>query len=171
MGGLSDFPWAAVHVHAAELKAATDRHGVKARARYRPKMWAHSPAWETYSDEGEPWLGFESIRQLRDLPEDIFFVALPGHTLGHCGMVVNTSNGLLLDAGDAFFDPREVNGPKRQLGLPVRLFEAIVTTDKLLRVHNQNRLRELAASHPEVTVFAAHDPTWTWGGAQVRAHQ
>jgi len=169
-GGLPDFPDAEVHLLGRELEAAL-HPGLRERTRYISAHWAHGPHWVQHAPEGESWMGFESVRALPDSNEEILLIPLPGHTLGHCGMVVNTSNGLLLDAGDAFFDPREVNGPKRQLGLPVRLFEAIVTTDKLLRVHNQNRLRELAASHPEVTVFAAHDPTWTWGGAQVRAHQ
>jgi hypothetical protein len=41
----------------------------------------------------------------------------------------------------------------------VRMFQLLVTTDLSLRKHNQNRLRELVAAHPEIEVFAAHDPT------------
>src|ERR1700753_991771 len=54
VGGLSDFPDAAVHVHATELEAAKRRHGLRGRARYRPKMFAHEPQWRTYSHDGEP---------------------------------------------------------------------------------------------------------------------
>jgi glyoxylase-like metal-dependent hydrolase (beta-lactamase superfamily II) len=43
VGGLSDFPEARVHVHATELDAAMARRGIKARDRYRPRMWAHHP--------------------------------------------------------------------------------------------------------------------------------
>ncbi|MFN8197165.1 MAG: MBL fold metallo-hydrolase [Nakamurella multipartita] len=158
VGGLSDFPQATVHVHGTELKAATERKGMKARGRYRPPMWAHRPNWQTYTVEGEPWFGFEAVRNLAGLPAEILFVPLPGHTLGHCGVAINAEDGWLLNAGDAFFDPREVHGPTRQVAFRVGLFEAVVTTDKKLRDRNQDRLRAFTQAHPEVNVFAAHDP-------------
>jgi glyoxylase-like metal-dependent hydrolase (beta-lactamase superfamily II) len=158
VGGLSDFPWAAVHVHATELEAAMTRKGIKARSRYRPPMWAHQPRWQTYSAEGEPWFGLEAVRELHGLPSDVLFVPLPGHTLGHCGVALNTDQGWVLDAGDAYFDPRQVHQPKRECALGVNLFQKIVTTDKRLRFYNEDRLRAFVADHPEVTVFAAHDP-------------
>lgn len=158
VGGLSDFPQATVHVHATELAAALARKGLKARGRYRPLMWAHQPRWQTYSAEGQPWLGFEAVRDLPGLPEEILFVPLPGHTLGHCGVALDTDQGWLLDAGDAYFDPREVHQPRRQCAPGVGLFQKIVTTDKKLRFHNQDRLRQLINDHPDVEVFAAHDP-------------
>lgn len=158
VGGLSDFPWATVHVHAAELAAATARRGVRARARYRPPMWAHRPDFVTYAAEGDPWLGFEAVRDLKGLPEQILFVPLFGHTRGHCGVAVEGDAGWLLDAGDAFFDARQVYQPVPQIGWHVGLFERAVTTDRRLRLRNQGRLRRFTAAHPEVTVFAAHDP-------------
>ncbi|MGE3288390.1 MAG: MBL fold metallo-hydrolase [Pseudonocardia sp.] len=158
VGGLSDFPWATVHVHATELAAAMARKGVRARGRYRPGMWQHGPDWHTYAADGEPWFGFEAVRGLDGLPEEILFVPLPGHTMGHCGVALDTDRGWLLDAGDAFFDPREVHGPTPRCAWRVRLFEEVVTTDRGLRRHNQARLRALIAQHPEVEVFAAHDP-------------
>jgi glyoxylase-like metal-dependent hydrolase (beta-lactamase superfamily II) len=157
VGGLSDFPWAKVHVHAAELDAATARKGAKARGRYRPPMWAHRPDWVTYATEGEPWAGLAAIRDLKSLPEQILLLSLPGHTHGHCGVAVETESGWLLDAGDAYFDAREVHQPNPQVGFRVGLFERIVTTDKQLRIRNQHRLRQLLATHREATVFAAHD--------------
>lgn len=158
VGGLSDFPWATVHVHAAELDAAMTRKGLKARSRYRPPMWAHHPDFVPYSAEGEPWLGFEAVRGLKGLPDQILALPLPGHTYGHCGIAIETDTGWLLDAGDAYFDARQIYQARPEIGFHVGLFERIVTTDKALRIHNQHRLRQLAASHPEVTIFAAHDP-------------
>ena len=158
VGGLSDFPWAQVHVHATELEAALARKGIKAKGRYRPGMWAHGPNWQTYATEGEPWFGFEAVRALRGLPEEILFVPLPGHTVGHCGVAIDTDQGWLLNAGDAYFDPREVHQPRRQCALGVGMFQRVVTTDKALRFHNQDRLRTFIAAHPEVNVFAAHEP-------------
>jgi glyoxylase-like metal-dependent hydrolase (beta-lactamase superfamily II) len=158
VGGLSDFPWAMVHVHGTELQAAMTRKGVKGRGRYRPPMWAHRPQWRTYSAQGDPWFGFEAVRELAGLPPEILFVPLPGHTMGHCGVALNTDQGWLLDAGDAYFDPREVHQEKRECAFGVGLFQQIVTTDRKLRFRNQDRLRQFIADHPDVRVFAAHDP-------------
>jgi glyoxylase-like metal-dependent hydrolase (beta-lactamase superfamily II) len=158
VGGLSDFPWATVHVHQAELAAALARRGVRARARYRRPMWAHGPRWQTYSEQGDPWYGFDAVRTLAGLPEEIIAIPLFGHTHGHCGIAIHAPAGLLLAAGDAFYDPREVHGPNRVCAPRIRLFEAVVTTRWRERVANQDRLRRLTAEHPEIDVFSAHDP-------------
>ncbi len=158
VGGLSDFPWATVHVHATELAAARARKGVKGRGRYRPPMWAHGPHWRTYSAEGDPWFGLEAVRELAGLPPDILFVPFPGHTMGHCGVALDTDQGWLLDAGDSYFDPREVHQEQRECAFGVGLFQKVVTTDKTLRFRSQDRLRQFIAGHHEVRVFAAHDP-------------
>ena len=159
VGGLSDFPWATVHVHATELATARARVGIKARGRYRPLMWAHHPHFRQYSLQGENWFGFQSVRQLAGLPDEIFFIPLSGHTLGHCGVAIDIGTGWLLHAGDAYFDPREVHAAHRQCAFGVGLFQKIVTTDRQLRFYNQDRLRQLIATHSEVTVFSAHDPS------------
>ena len=158
VGGLSDFPHARVHLHSAELDAAMARRGFKAKRRYRPLMWAHGPDYRAYSEEGEPWFGFEAVRGLEGLPPEILLVPLFGHTLGHCGVAVDAPGGWLLHAGDAYFDPREINGPERRCAPLVGLFQMIVTTDRRMRFHNQARLRHLTATNPEVRVFCAHNP-------------
>ena len=71
---------------------------------------------------------------------------------------IEAPGGWLLAAGDAFFDPREVHGPRRVCAPRIRLFEAAVTTSWRQRVANQDRLRRLTAEHPEIDVFCAHDP-------------
>lgn len=165
VGGLSDFPWAIVHVHATEHEAAMTRKGLKARGRYRPGMWAHQPSFRTYSAEGEPWYGFDAVRELEGLPPEILFVPLPGHTMGHCGVAMDTDHGWLLNAGDAYFDPRQVHQPHRQCAVGVGLFQKIVTNDSRLRFYNEDRLRHLIRDHPEINVFAAHDPGAAPAGA------
>ncbi|HTQ02528.1 MAG TPA: MBL fold metallo-hydrolase [Polyangiaceae bacterium] len=159
VGGLSDFPAAKVHVHAREHAAAMKRDGFRARRRYRPAMWAHGPDFRLYSEEGEPWFGFEAVRGLEGLPPEMLLVPLFGHTLGHSGVAIESDRGWLLQAGDAFFDPREVHGPKRSCAPGVALFQTIVTTDRRLRFYNQDRLRALTAERPELRVFASHDPS------------
>ena len=112
-----------------------------------------------YSEQGEPWCGFGAVRVLAGLPEQIIAIPLFGHTPGHCGIAVQTAQGWLLDAGDAFYDAREVHGPRRACTARVRLFEAIVTTNRPQRIANQDRLRRLTAERPDIEVFSAHDPT------------
>ncbi|QAY74890.1 MBL fold metallo-hydrolase [Agromyces protaetiae] len=158
VGGLSDFPEATVHVHEIELAAAIRRKGVRARGRYRPKMWAHTPKWSTFGATGEPWLGFEAVRSLPGLPAEILAVPLFGHTHGHVGYVVETDAGTLLAAGDAYFDAREVKQPDRECGRGVGLFQFVVTTEYDARRANQDRLRALHADHPEIAMYCAHNP-------------
>lgn len=158
VGGLSDFPNAAVHLHAFEHEAAMARATFKGRRRYRPLMWEHRPHFVTYRDEGEAWFGFEAVRGLKGLPPEILFIPLFGHTLGHCGVAVQGGEGWMLHAGDAYFDPREINGPTRRCAFMVGLFQAIVQTDRKMRLYNQDRLRSLRARHPDIKIFSAHNP-------------
>ena len=158
VGGLADFPTEIVHLHAAEMKQCTERRTFKDRHRYLPAMWAHGIRAETYSEEGEPWFGFEAVRELRGLPPELLFIPLFGHTMGHCGVALQTETGWMLHAGDAYFDDREIKRHVRECGWMVGAFQAIVQTDRGLRLHNQQRLRTFAAQHPEVRIFAAHNP-------------
>jgi glyoxylase-like metal-dependent hydrolase (beta-lactamase superfamily II) len=158
VGGLSDFPNAKVHLHAAELRQCTERRTFKDKHRYLPKMWAHGLDARTYDIEGEPWFGFEAVRDLEGLPPEILLVPLFGHTLGHCGVAIQSRAGWLLHAGDAYFDPREIKQPERECAWMVGLFQAAVQTDRALRLHNQARLRALAAAGLGVEIFCAHNP-------------
>jgi len=159
VGGLSDFPDALVHVHATELEAARRRDGFRGRRRYRPKMlFDHNPKWRTYSHGGERWMGFDAVRGLEGLGEDIAMVPLVGHTHGHCGIAVNTGGRWLLDAGDAYFDAREIKLPERKCGPGPAFFQLIVTTERDNRHANQDRLRTLHAEHPEIDIFCGHNP-------------
>lgn len=159
VGGLVDFPWATVHVHATELAAATMRRGVRDRQRYRPLLWSHGARWQVYSEQGEPWMGFGAVRALAGLPDEILAVPLAGHTKGHCGVAIDTDGGWLLAAGDAFFDPREVHGVRPRCTPQLRAFQALVTSDRSQRDANKRRLRELVRDRPDIRVFSAHDPS------------
>ena len=168
VGGLADFPRAQVHVHAAEWRQCSERRTFRDRHRYLPAMWSHGLRLETYGETGEPWFGFEAVRQLRGLPQEILMVPLFGHTLGHCGVAIESDRGWLLHAGDAYFDPREVKGPRRRCAAQVGAFQALVQTSRSLRLHNQARLRSFTAEHPEVEVFCAHNP-WELEAARERS--
>jgi glyoxylase-like metal-dependent hydrolase (beta-lactamase superfamily II) len=158
-GGISDFPWATVHVHTAEHQAAMRRATSAERRRYRPNHWDHGPTWATYpSADGEKWFGFDAVRQLDGLPPEILLVPLAGHTRGHTGVAVDTGDGWLLHAGDAYFFHGEVD-PARPRSTPfLSLFQTMVQIDGPARRANQARLRELRAAHAdEIEIFCAHD--------------
>lgn len=159
-GGLRDFPEARVHVLEAEHAAAMKRHVRQGHARYRPKQWRHHPRWALYEGHGgEPWFGFQAVRDLDGLPPEILLIPLAGHTPGHAGVAVQTSDGWLLHAGDAYFFHSEVN-PRHPWCPPgLVAYQTMMETDRGLRLENQRRLRDLARAYPDdVTLFCAHDP-------------
>src|SRR5205823_4708337 len=102
-GGLVDFPHATVHVYAEELRAAESPRNQIERYRYRTNQFAHSPQWIAYSDLGEDWQGLQAVRELKGLPPEILLIPLAGHTRGHAAVAVETGEGWLLHAGDAYF--------------------------------------------------------------------
>jgi glyoxylase-like metal-dependent hydrolase (beta-lactamase superfamily II) len=158
-GGIEDFPNARVHVMEAERDAAEKkRRGFIARRRYRPVQWDDVRDWRTYQGGGEPWFGFDSVRALDGLPPEILMVPLPGHTLGHAGIAVQTAEGWVLNAGDAYFYRRELDSDRRRCTPGLRFYQTMMDTDRELRFDNQRRLRELKRDKAsEVTIFCSHD--------------
>ena len=159
-GGIEDFPGARVHVMAAERHAAENmRRGFIAQRRYRPAQWDDVRDWHTYHSEGgERWFGLDRVRQLDGLPPEILMVPLPGHTLGHAGIAVRTTDGWVLNAGDAYFYRRELDLDRRRCTPGLRFYQTMMDTDRELRFANQHRLRELKRAHgSEVSVFCSHD--------------
>ena len=156
-GGLVDFPHATVHVYAEELRTVQSPIDRSEEWRYRQVQFAHGPLWSSYPDLGEPWFGFEAVRDLKGLPPEILLVPLAGHTRGHAGVAVDTGDGWLLHAGDSYFHHREIDPVAPYIPLGLKLFEARVQTVRGPRLENQRRLRELARTG-EVSLFTAHDP-------------
>lgn len=161
-GGLADFPDANVHVYQAELDAMTGPHGRGERFRYRPVQIAHGPKWIAYGESDshdDHWFGFKAVRELQGLPPQMLMVPLAGHTRGHVGVAVDTGNGWLLHAGDAYSYHGQIADPPR-MPVGARIFELSVDTLRTLRVENQRRLRELLHDHHDsVTVFSSHCAT------------
>jgi len=160
-GGLEDFPEAVVHVFGPELDAATSRRkGFIARNRYRPRQWSHAGAqWQRYDSRGAPWMGFETVRDLVGLPPEILLVPLTGHTSGHCGVAIQHREGWLLHAGDAYFYRGEMERADAFCPPGLRFYQSMMEVDRLSRLVNQRRLRELARGAGErIQVMCAHDP-------------
>jgi glyoxylase-like metal-dependent hydrolase (beta-lactamase superfamily II) len=172
-GGLPDFPRARVHVYGDEYDAAMGGATLMERNRYRRVHWAHGPLWSRCATGGEPWFGFDCVRQLEGLPPEILMVPLQGHTRGHCAIAVETGAAQgargagsteragarwLVHAGDAYFCHGEMDPEGRRCTPGLDAFQRIVEVDGAARRKNQERLRILARDHAaEVAVFCAHD--------------
>ena len=157
-GGLEDFPEATVHVMQTEIDAAQDRRGFIASQRYRPDQWDEVKRWKFYSAGGEPWFGFEAVRDLEGLPPEILLIPLAGHTRGHAGIAIETPEGWLLNAGDAYFYRHEMDSDQRRCTPGMRFYQSMMEVDREARLHNQERLRALSRDRSKgVRLFCSHD--------------
>jgi glyoxylase-like metal-dependent hydrolase (beta-lactamase superfamily II) len=157
-GGLEDFPEATVHVMQSEMETARDRHGFIAKRRYRPDQWDEVKHWKYYTAGGEPWFGFEAVRELEGLPPEILLIPLAGHTRGHAGIAIETSEGWLLHAGDAYFYRDEMYSTKPHCTPGLRAYQWMMEVDRKARLLNQDRLRKLSLDREkDVRLFCSHD--------------
>lgn len=108
-GGVSDFPWATVHVFESEYKAAMKHQG-KIGIGYVRRQWRNHQNWVFYQPSGDSWFNFPAIK-IPDLEPTIFLIPTPGHTIGHCMVAIQNEEGWILHGGDAIFpfylDPSE----------------------------------------------------------------
>lgn len=155
-GGLGDFPAAKVHLHAREHAAALARRHAKERERYLAAHWAHGPAWEVYTEDGDTWRGLPAVTRLRGLDADIGLVPMHGHTRGHSAVIVRSADAWLVHAGDAYFHRHAVTGGAVPFGFHV--FERAMQMDAAARRASVAALRQLRESYPDVAMFCAHDP-------------
>jgi glyoxylase-like metal-dependent hydrolase (beta-lactamase superfamily II) len=157
-GGLTDFPEAHVHVLSDEHFGATTRPRAMERSRYRPVQWAHGPRWEFYAATGEPWQGFETVRDLRGLPPEVLMIPLSGHSRGHAGVAVRGDDGWLLHCGDAYFHHGDIHAGAT-CPSALALFQRLVAHDYPQMLANQGRLRDLARqTDDDLHLFCSHDP-------------
>lgn len=158
-GGLDDFPWATAHVMADELQAAVARPTWMDQQRYRPQQWADRSRWDRHTiSRGEGWFGFECVRALRGLPPEILMIPLRGHTLGHAGVAVRSDRGWILQAGDAYFDHREMDPCRPRCTPGLRFYQWMLEKDRPARLRNQELLRKLATEQDGmVRIISSHD--------------
>lgn len=165
-GGLPDFPWAKIHLHAREHAAAMARASYFERERYRPAHWHHGPSWEVYAEDGDTWRGLPAITKLRGLDADIGLVPMHGHTRGHSAVIVRTGDRWLVHAGDAYFHRNTIEGTAR---VPPGLagFERLTQIDPAQRRASAAALRQLRESYADLDLFCAHDPA-EWATMRAR---
>lgn len=153
-GGLSDFPHARVHLHQDELDAFNGRSTWKERLRYIPAQVAHKPGFVTHAATGEPWKGFEAVRDL-GLGDEILAIPLPGHTRGHWAIAVNGDGRWLMHCGDQYANKGMLSNPSTAPD-GIRAFERFIAWDHGKVRANQERVLTIARD-PDVAVFSAHD--------------
>jgi glyoxylase-like metal-dependent hydrolase (beta-lactamase superfamily II) len=158
LGGVSDFPHAQVHVFEEELTKVQElrKTSLRWRRRIRSEHLITATNWQTYKTTGENWKNFECVRNLRGLPPEILLVPLRGHTPGHCGVAVDSGQGWLLHAGDAYFQQIEVSPRHLQTPLWLQTYEAFTSFNNRIRLDNQKKLRALKQD-PQIKIFCAHD--------------
>ena len=157
-GGICDFPDAAVHVFADELRAASHRATIGERNRYRAVQIASVRKWAPLEEDGESWFGFSAVRAIPGTRDEVLLVPLPGHSRGHCGVAVRRADDWLLHCGDAYFHCSEVEPDGGATPKGVRWFESLAAFDGAQQRANQARLRELASlALGEVKLICSHD--------------
>ncbi|GAB7110148.1 MBL fold metallo-hydrolase [Streptomyces phaeofaciens JCM 4814] len=158
-GGLADFPWARVHLTAAENFAALHPRGRVERGRYLPSHRAHGPVLVEHTpDQGESWRGFAGAEELNGIAPGIVLISLPGHTRGHAAVAVDTGDGWILHVGDSFYHRGQIDGTG---GAPraLTLMEHFIAADRPRVKANHERLSELwRTADPDLLLVNAHDP-------------
>jgi glyoxylase-like metal-dependent hydrolase (beta-lactamase superfamily II) len=142
-GGLRDFPQAQVHIYKAEYEAMLHPRGWLESYGFLKEHFVHHPRWVVHAARGEKWYDFDIVR-LDGFEPKIFFVPLPGHTRGHCGVVIKTTTGWHFHVADAA--PVGVAVEKPDIGLVGRLMMGPYYA----------RLFALGKAHPEITITGSH---------------
>ena len=156
-GDLVDFPGARVHVRTVEHERAHQPVTAMDKLRYLSRHFDHGPLWQLYDDPGgDAWYGFDTVRPLVGLDDDLLLVALPGHSVGHVGVAVRAESGWILHAGDAYYQRKHLFDPPT---LGSRIIRRQIDEDAQIAEDTQRRLASVIGSHPELTVICSHDPS------------
>lgn len=155
-GGISDFPGAKVHADPVEVDAALAPQRWTEKARYRSHQFSHNPHWQHPLETDESWFGFNNVRRLNGINEDILLVPLAGHTKGHCGVAIKQKNNKwLFHVGDLYMDRRSLFNKAPKL---LNRCENFLAEDNRLRLKNMRLVKKLLQHHADqVEVFSAHD--------------
>lgn len=159
-GGLTDFPEATVHLYAPEHALLNRPLSLQERGRYRPQQWTNHARFSPFHAAGESWQGFPCARQLPGLPDQILAIPLVGHTIGHAGFAIDTEDGWLVHAGDAYFHHTEMSDTPEQCPKTLQWFQKLVSWNRQLMEANRARLRQLELENSgDIRIVCAHDPT------------
>jgi glyoxylase-like metal-dependent hydrolase (beta-lactamase superfamily II) len=147
-GGLVDFPDATVHLAAEEL-ASLDA----ANPRYLPNQFAHGPRFKPYGASADEWMGLPSRQLDLGFDADVRLLFLPGHTLGHCAVAIETDDGWVVHSGDVYYRRDEMDDDEA----PVVSQAKHACENDDLRRDSEARLKAWVDENPTVPQFSTHD--------------
>lgn len=155
-GGISDFPWATVHVLASEYNAAMELKKFKDKIRYRPDQFKQHRYWNFIEpSSGEAWFNLSQAHGLNLFEEDILMIPLLGHSAGHSGIAIQHDHHWILYCGDAYFSHKQL--VKENQVKSLERIEQILAYDNSKRLTNLHKLQQLNLES-QVELICAHDP-------------
>ncbi|MBJ8343836.1 MBL fold metallo-hydrolase [Antrihabitans sp. YC2-6] len=159
-GGLADFPWAKVHLTAAENFAATHPKGLIEKGRYLRTHRIHDPILVEHTpSDTEQWRGFPGAKELTDIATGIVLINLPGHSRGHAAVAVDAGDHWIMHVGDSFYHHGQVDGSGKA-PFALTAMERVIAHDWKTVQGNHNRLAQLwQQADPDLVLVNAHCPT------------
>ncbi len=149
-GGLADFPNAKVHIAVEELHALES-----GTIRYCLKQFEHKPNFAVHSRKGELWQGHPArpFEVCDGLP--LFLVELFGHTLGHCGVIIERNDAeIVFHVGDAYYLRAELDDPHH----PVSELAQARAENNEQRLASLNVIHDIRAKlGDQITMTGYHD--------------
>ncbi len=151
IGGIEDFPNAALWVHRAEWESADER-GPLGKPDTSP-FADHAVVKTVEFTATKPYGPFGGHVDLFG-DGSVVLLPAPGHTPGHMAVMLNLPSGSFLFTGDCAWVDRHWTEPS----LKSRLVRNLIEDDWERNWANQWRIHEWAEAHPELTVVAGHEP-------------
>ncbi|MFN8369895.1 MAG: MBL fold metallo-hydrolase [Bacteriovoracaceae bacterium] len=156
IGGVFDFPWAKLHILEPEFQTASNPTTPMGKKRYIKKFWDKHNSFELYDPQKgeENWNQFSKIHLINEISDDIFLVPLPGHSVGHMGIGIESQK--LFFVGDAYLSHEQVQSEQPRSSKLIQAYNKIIQSDIDLYTQNLNKIRELykTGSHK---IFCSHD--------------
>lgn len=84
---------------------------------------------------------------------DIRLIPLPGHTLGHCGVAVQTEGRWFLHVGDAYYLRRELTDPQHPIG-ELAAFRGATDNDQ--RLESLSLLKTCITQHSDAFEYCGY---------------
>jgi glyoxylase-like metal-dependent hydrolase (beta-lactamase superfamily II) len=153
-GGVSDFPHAKIHLHHSELEEAENPTQYISKDRYR--NFSSNCNYQTYSEFGDTWFDFKSVRPLVGLDDEIALVPLIGHSRGHSGIAIRGPLGWIFHIGDSVYGEEHLESkyfPK----LGYLMLENLFQYNFKDRINNLKKLRKLKNDQDEIEIICSHD--------------
>lgn len=152
IGGIKDFDNVTVHVSYEEYLSFKEGN-----PRYLSNQLNDDPPPRLYLQNDSDWFGLPARKIQLDIKNRIYLVPLFGHTLGHCGVAIETDElKWLFHIGDAYYLRAELTDRAHPVGMMARS----MAMDDRLRLESMGKIKKILEKHgQEITVFGYHDPS------------